>query len=253
MFGLRPPFVHFVATSLIPHCVGPKRSIAHRRGGWVVLRPRGPRSGSSYAVSDRHHLIDPIRPTRERIAISPHGGLYAMPSLCGSAEATRGWFRAFATIPSWHAALYGPRGARSSLVQNFDADIAFAEFRAARHSQSSRNPFHAGHIFRGFPIHAFATACQVARPPIRIRPIHSAPEGFYFQASNGSVALPVAGYDYNSDWTPLLAGLSPAGMAASLAARRVGSRRGSGFDDADVSSIPPIIPYGGFSPIRLQG
>ena len=34
---------------------------------------------------------------------------------------------------------------------------------------------------------------------------------------------------------------------------RVGSRRGSGFDDADVSSIPPIIPYGGFSPIRLQG
>jgi fructose-bisphosphate aldolase class I len=25
-----------------------------------------------------------------------HGGLYAMPSLCGSAEATRGWFRAFA-------------------------------------------------------------------------------------------------------------------------------------------------------------
>src|SRR5215468_4099838 len=40
----------------------------------------------------------------------------------------------------------------------------------------------------------------------------------YFQASNGSVALPVAGYDYNSDWTPLLAGLSPARMAASLAA-----------------------------------
>jgi hypothetical protein len=47
--------------------------------------------------------------------------------------------------------------------------------------------------------------------------MHSAPEGFYFQASNGSVALPVAGYIYNSDWTPLLAGLSPAGMAASLA------------------------------------
>src|SRR4051812_24122282 len=41
---------------------------------------------------------------------------------------------------------------------------------------------------------------------------------FYIQASGGSVALPVAGYDYNSNWTPLLAGLSPAGMAASLAA-----------------------------------
>src|SRR6266436_1366184 len=81
-----------------------------------------------------------------------------------------------------------------------------------------RNPFHAGQVFRGFPIHAFATACQVVRSPVRIRPILTAPESFYFQASNGSVALPVAGYDYNSDWTPLLAGLSPARMAASLAA-----------------------------------
>src|SRR5262245_8349459 len=70
-------------------------SIAHRLGGLLLLRPRGPRSGSSYAVSDRHHLIDPIRPARKHIAISPHGGLYAMPSLCGSASATRERFRAF--------------------------------------------------------------------------------------------------------------------------------------------------------------
>src|ERR1700687_2887037 len=81
-----------------------------------------------------------------------------------------------------------------------------------------RNPFHAGQVFRGFPIHAFATACQVARSLVRIRPTRSALESFYFQASNGSVALPVAGYDYNSDWTPLLAGLSPARMAARRAA-----------------------------------
>src|ERR1700692_704631 len=81
-----------------------------------------------------------------------------------------------------------------------------------------RSPFHAGQVFRGFPIHAFVTAYQVARSPVRIGPIRSALESFYFQASNRSVALPVAGYDYNSDWTPLLAGLSPARMAASLAA-----------------------------------
>src|ERR1700730_6479859 len=81
-----------------------------------------------------------------------------------------------------------------------------------------RNPFHAGQVFRGFPIHAFATACQVARSPVRIRPTRSALESFYFQASNGSVALPVAGYDYNRNRTPLVAGLSPARMAASLAA-----------------------------------
>ena len=73
-----------------------EHSIVRRLGGGVVLRPRGPRSCPSYAVSNGHHLVDPIRPTRGHIATSPHGGLYAMPSLCGSAEATRGWFRAFA-------------------------------------------------------------------------------------------------------------------------------------------------------------
>ena len=95
MFGLRPPFVHFVATSLIPHCVG-----SSARSRTVVEVESSSAPGVRYAVSSRHHLIDPIRPTREHITISPHGGLYAMPSLCGSAEATREWFRAFATIPS---------------------------------------------------------------------------------------------------------------------------------------------------------
>jgi hypothetical protein len=41
---------------------------------------------------------------------------------------------------------------------------------------------------------------------------------FYVWAFDRSVALPAARYDYNSDWTPLLAGLSPAGIAASFAA-----------------------------------
>jgi hypothetical protein len=45
-----------------------------------------------------------------------------------------------------------------------------------------------------------------------------ATRGLCFQAFDGSVTLPVAGYNYNSVWTPLLAGLPPAGMAASLAA-----------------------------------
>jgi hypothetical protein len=66
---------------------------------------------------------------------------------------------------------------------------------------------------------ASATACQVACPPVRIRPERPAFGDFYFQAFDGSVSLPVAGYNYNSDWTPLLAGLPPAGMAASFAAR----------------------------------
>src|SRR5258708_3192279 len=65
---------------------------------------------------------------------------------------------------------------------------------------------------------ATATACQVAGPPCTDLTGLPANGGFYFQAFDGSVTLPVAGYNYNSVWTPLLAGLPPAGMAASLAA-----------------------------------
>ena len=65
--------------------IGSNRLSWRRERDRLVLRPRGPRSGPGYAVPVRHHLIDPIRTTRGRIPTSPHGGLYGMPSLCGSA------------------------------------------------------------------------------------------------------------------------------------------------------------------------
>src|SRR3954470_20479958 len=47
--------------------------------------------------------------------------------------------------------------------------------------------------------------------------------------------------------------ITPRGRPASAAA--VGEDRGAdrASHDADVSSIPPLIPYGGFSPVRLEG
>src|SRR4051812_3504961 len=111
-----------------------------------------------------------------------------------------------------------PGSSDIACVQLRDADAAFAEIRAARHSQHSRNPFHARPVFRGF------TGSPLLRPVRLLAPLDGsdrvspATGGFYIQASGGSVTLPAAGYDYNSNWTPLLAGLSPAGMAASLAA-----------------------------------
>ena len=83
--SLHPPFVHLVVSTVVPLLCRATDSIAHRRGGLLLLHPRGPRSGPGYSVPNRHHLFGPIRPTRGHIAISPHGGLYAMPSLCGSA------------------------------------------------------------------------------------------------------------------------------------------------------------------------
>ena len=46
------------------------------------LYPRGPRSGPGYAVPVHHHLLGPIRPSREHIPTSPQSGLYATSSLC---------------------------------------------------------------------------------------------------------------------------------------------------------------------------
>jgi hypothetical protein len=103
-------------------------------------------------------------------------------------------------------------------IQNTDVDIGL------RYGpKSSALPIVPQSISRGARfsrLHWFATAtaCQVAGPPCTDLTGLPANGGFYFQAFDGSVTLPVAGYDYNSVWTPLLAGLPPAGMAASLAA-----------------------------------
>src|SRR3954466_10593709 len=90
-----------------------------------------------------------------------------------------------------------PGSSDIACVQCRDADAAFAEIRAARHSQHSRNPFHAGLVFRGF------TGSRLLRPVRLLAPLDGSDQvspatgGFYIQASGGSVALPTAGYDYN--------------------------------------------------------
>src|SRR6202035_3220208 len=118
---------------------------------WVTThRPRGPRSGPACSVPVRHYLIGLIRPTRRHIAISPHGGLYAMPSLCGSAEATREWFRAFTAHSFLACRPLRPRGVRHRESRYSMPTLAFAECPPARHSRHSRNPFRAGGRFRGF-------------------------------------------------------------------------------------------------------
>ena len=81
--GLLPPFVHPVAGHALPPCVGTwARWCTAIRARKVSLYPRGPRSGPGCSVPVHHHLIGPMRPARRHIATSPHGGLYAMPSLC---------------------------------------------------------------------------------------------------------------------------------------------------------------------------
>ena len=123
-------------------------------------------------------------------------------------------------IPSWHAALSDHGESDIDIFQNFDADIGLR-----RMTTGSALPTLPQSVPRGRSIswlHWFASL----QPARLLAPLYGsdwdtspATGDFYFQAFNGSVFLPVAGYNYNSDWTLLLAGLSPAGMAASLAAR----------------------------------
>ena len=75
--------------------------------------------------------------------------------------------------------------------------------------------------FGASTVHTFATACQFACPPCTDPTDFPAVGDFYFWASGRSVTLPASRYNYSSDWTPLLVGLSPTGMAASLAAQFV--------------------------------
>ena len=121
-------------------------------------------------------------------------------------------------IPSWHAVLSDP-GEFDIDIQKFDADIGLRRMTTGSALPTLPQSVPRGQSISWLHWFASATACRVARPPVRIRLERPAFGDFYFQASNGSVSLSVAGYNYNSDWTPLLAGLSPAGMAASLAAR----------------------------------
>ena len=94
--SLPPSFVLAVAAHYSPLRVGADRSVKHHRSSESQsLYPRGPRSGAGYSVPYPHRLIGPIRPTCAHIEISPHGGLYPMPSLCAVRQPVRKWFRAF--------------------------------------------------------------------------------------------------------------------------------------------------------------
>jgi hypothetical protein len=109
--------------------------------------------------------------------------------------------------------------------------------------------------FRGF------TGLQLLRParllasPRRIRLGHDpATGGFYIQAFDGAVALRAAGYDYDIDWSPLSAGLAPAGMAASFAAlgwrgSRPASHRGLSRPRQSARGCPRGLPR--WAPARL--
>src|SRR6516225_9003628 len=116
-----------------------------------------------------------------------------------------------------------PKTPGSSNIHKFQSrDVDIGLRRCASGSAlpiAPTNPFRAGGEFRGFHGSLICYGLPGCSAPCTDLTGFPAIGAFYFQASNGSVALSVAGYDYSIDWTPTLAGLSPAGMTARLAAQ----------------------------------
>ena len=143
--------------------------------------PQGPRSGPGSSVPLHPHLSGPIRPTRRHIPISPLGGLYQMPSLCTLRLGD------LPVVPSFHCP-------------------SFLTCRPLR-LRGDRN--------RLVPVMRFRRRPSPCYEWLGSPDYH---RDFYFQASDESVTLLAAGYNYDSHWTVLSVGLSPIGMTASLAA-----------------------------------
>ncbi len=72
--------------------------------------------------------------------------------------------------------------------------------------------------FSGLPGSLLLRAAKLLAPCADLTRNSSGHRGFYLQASDESVTLLAAGYNYDSYWTVLPKGLSPFGMTASVAA-----------------------------------
>ena len=201
------------------------------------LYSRGPRSSPGFAVPVHHHLIGPIRPTRG------HPTDFAARRLIRGAFAVRERLGDPRAVPVFRcpflSGMPSPKTPGSSDIHKFQSrDVDIGLRRCASGSalpKTPANPFHAGGRFRGFHGSRIYYGLPDCSPPCTDLTGFSASGGFYFQASNGSVAFPVTGYGYSIDWTPILAGLSPAGMAARLAARHNACRYLSRWNAAQIS------------------
>ena len=188
-----------------------------------LLYPRGPRSGPSYAVSVHHHLIGLIRPTRQHIPISPT-------RLIRNAFAVRPTARLGdqRVVPSFRGLFFV--GMSSSATPRLSA--ACTQFLRRQRWPSDQNPrsWHLPHPhppipmgtsdFGASPPFAFATTCQLARPPV------GADRAFTQPTRTFTSGLPTGWSPAPSpDMTTVAtgqfppAGLSPARAATSFAAR----------------------------------
>ena len=138
----------------------------------LPLYPRDPRSGPGYVVPVHHRLTGPMRPTPRHSPISPHGGLYALSSLCvilrrlgdPGADPCFCWHTFSTCRPP------RPREVHRLLSPSSFTDDAGLrpECRWSRHFQDPPpSDSRGGRVFEASLRFAFAATCRFARPPCR--------------------------------------------------------------------------------------
>jgi hypothetical protein len=115
---------------------------------------------------------DPIRQSRRRAATSRPSRLYAAPSLCGSASATRGTFPTFPAVLSPPAVDPTPAGSLRRPVARDAAIPGSLELLASRHPQvpvSASNP-RRGNPFRRCIVRVMLRPVGLPSPPGWLQP-----------------------------------------------------------------------------------
>jgi hypothetical protein len=138
-----------------------------------------------------------------------HGGLYALPSLCGSASATDEWFRAFAACSVSTCHPPRPRGVRRLHAPSaLTGDAGLHTTLTVRHSRHPTIRSTWASNFGATSVR-FAAACRLAcLPSGSDRDTPPANGDVYTRASDESVTLPVAEYDYDGSWAASIGGTS---------------------------------------------
>jgi hypothetical protein len=216
--GLHLSFAHLVVRFGCPLCVGPKTPQCAAVGVGFYSAP-----GALAPV--RVMLSRSINACRPHPTYSPAHRDFAVSATYTRCLRCAGAPRRPASgselslhIPSRHAVLYAPGEIEIRFIQITDFDIGLrrdlsgSALPVILPSASSRARF------RGFlirislrPVQLLASLDGSDRDSLSHR-------GFYVQAFHESVSLLAAGYHYDSHWSVLSVGLSPTGMAASLAA-----------------------------------
>src|SRR6516225_10015623 len=168
MFGLHPPFVHLVATTVVPHCVGPRTRLRTALEGYYSSTP-GSSLGSGLWCPGPSSLNRPhpshSRAHRDFTAWRLIRDAFAVRERLGDPRVVPGFRCTFR--PDMPPSLTSGSSIIVS-VQNTDVDIGL------RHGpKGSALPIIPQSVSRGARFSrlrwfATATACQVAGPPVRI-------------------------------------------------------------------------------------